>query len=105
MILVACSCGWNINGGVTFAGPTWVILAPHVQEMVRHWQDGHRLSCQSSLRYQVRDLLKRYRQLQRAQQRGRASDDDGVERLRRVGRNMGFRVETYDPFTDEWSDG
>lgn len=68
--LVRCDCGWWVPEGVVPGVPVAVVLAPHVDEMIRHWRDGHRLSCQSSLRYQVRDLLKRYRQLQRAHQRG-----------------------------------
>jgi hypothetical protein len=79
--LVRCDCGWWAPQNVCIPGiPVAFALAPDVAEMIRHWRDGHRLSCQSSIRYQVRDLLKRYRQVQRAKQRG----EDIVDMPRRA---------------------
>lgn len=96
--LVRCDCGWEIEP-IGIAIPVAVTLAPHVVDMIQHWLDGHRLSCQSNLRYTVRDLLKRYRQLQRAQQ-SQDTPENFAEQLRS---KRGFRGETYNPFTDEWS--
>ena len=77
-IVVRCSCGWAIRANV-LGVPIAVSLATYAAEMVRHWQDGHRLSCRAEIRYQVRDLLKRYHQIQRARERG----DDIVDMPRR----------------------
>lgn len=96
-ILVRCSCSWEIPDGNVAGVPIAVVLAPHVVEMIRHWRDGHQLSCRAELRHVVRQCLRRYRQLTR----GRDVDRDAVAH---EARRRGMRVETYNPFTDEWSD-
>ena len=105
-VLVRCSCGWTVGGPpIRHPGLDDLALAGSVEDMVQHWRQGHRVQCLASVRAAVRSLAKALARLQRAKRR---DPQDGVEatakRQADSFRRMGIKVETYDPFSDEWSE-
>lgn len=121
VILVQCSCGWTVEGGPGLIHPHLVDVkvCENIAEMVQHWRDGHQVQARHHARASIRRAAKALKKL--TEQHRRGGDDDimergrtrqeeirdrhRAERLADLGRKMGFRVETYDPFTDEWEEG